>query len=123
MRRRFSRPYFSTIIPTLPDVETLTGTGMAQDLLAATQQFGLDKLRINFEKKLSGGLDVSNVCTALALADQHRLSNLKSACLEYLTSPKALVSAMATDGIVHVVRSCPDTVKEISSIIDVAKLK
>ncbi|XP_078150177.1 uncharacterized protein LOC144545483 [Carex rostrata] len=85
----------------LPEIETLTDTGMAQHLLVAADRFALDKLRRNCEKKLCEGLDVRNVCTALALADQHSLSTLKSACLQYLSSPKALLSSMATDGFIH----------------------
>ncbi|KAF3339060.1 hypothetical protein FCM35_KLT16531 [Carex littledalei] len=102
----------------LPETETLTDTGMAQHLLVAADRFALDKLRISCEKKLCEGLDVSNVCTALSLADQHSLSTLKSACLHYLSSPKTLVSSMATDGFIHLVKCCPSIAKEISNKIN-----
>jgi speckle-type POZ protein len=98
----------------LPEIEMLTATGMAQHLLVAADRFGMDKLRMSCERKLSESLDVSNVCTALALADQHYLINLKRACLEYLSSPNVLVPAMATEGYTHLVQSCPSIVKEIS---------
>ncbi|XP_078150670.1 BTB/POZ and MATH domain-containing protein 2-like [Carex rostrata] len=98
----------------LPETKMLTDTGMAQHLLVAADQFALDKLRISCEKKLCEGLKVSNVCTVLSLADQHNLSTLKGACLQYLSSPKTLVSSMATDGYIHLVKSCPSIAKEIS---------
>lgn len=107
----------------LPEIETLTDTGMAQHLLVAADRFALDKLRRSCEKKLCEGLDVTNVCTALALADQHSLCILKSACLEYLSSPKALLYSMATDGFIHMVKSCPRITKEIFNKIKFTELK
>lgn len=41
---------------------------------------------------------MSNVGTVLALAEQHSLSRLENACLEYFSVPKALISAEVTTG-------------------------
>ncbi|KAF3339061.1 hypothetical protein FCM35_KLT16532 [Carex littledalei] len=107
----------------LPEIKTLTDIEMARHLLLAADRFALDKLRRSCEKKLCEGLDVRNVCTALALADQQSLSTLKSACLQYLSSPKVLLSSMATDGFIHMVKCCPTIAKEIFNNINFSEFK
>jgi speckle-type POZ protein len=57
---------------------------MAQHLLVAADRYGMERLKVACEDKLSGGVDVDNVGTTLALAEQHNCVQLKSICLDFI---------------------------------------
>ncbi|KAL6603677.1 hypothetical protein ACP70R_044038 [Stipagrostis hirtigluma subsp. patula] len=87
---------------------------MAQHLLAAADRYGLDRLKLICEGKLSGGIDVETAATILALAEQHNCSLLKAKCLEFITgSPQKLDAVLATEGYKHLVASCPLMLTEL----------
>ena len=78
----------------LPDVHEITGststasfTNMIQHLLAAADLYDLGRLKVLCEVFLCEKLNVDNVATTLALAEQHQLSELKAFCLKFVTSP------------------------------------
>lgn len=58
---------------------------MAQHLLVAADRYGMERLKTACEEKLSGGIDVDNVGTTLALAEQHNCVQLKSICLDFIS--------------------------------------
>ena len=80
----------------LPDtVEVASGSSpssckvdtiMAQHLLAAADRFGLDRLRYLCEARLCKEVNVENVATTLALAEQHNAIQLKTVCLKFAAS-------------------------------------
>lgn len=86
---------------------------MFQHLLAAADRYGLERLRVISEDRLCRNITVSTAATTLVLAEQHRCSRLKEACLEFLASPKSLIDVMKTDGFEHLKISCPSVVKEL----------
>ncbi|XP_021757265.1 BTB/POZ and MATH domain-containing protein 3 isoform X2 [Chenopodium quinoa] len=74
----------------LPDVFDIMGSNsscsfaiMVQHLLAAADRFGLDRLKMLCEYKLSDEITVETVTTTLSLAEQHRCVQLKRACLKF----------------------------------------
>lgn len=78
---------------TLPDAHEIMGTNsfcsvtiMVQHLLAAADRFGLDRLKLLCESKLSDKITIDTVCTTLSLAEQHRCAQLKSACLKFVAA-------------------------------------
>ncbi|KAF3335133.1 BTB/POZ and MATH domain-containing protein 2-like isoform X1 [Carex littledalei] len=58
---------------------------LAQHLLVAADRYGMERLKVACEEKLSGGVDVDNVGTTLALAEQHNCVQLKSICLDFIS--------------------------------------
>lgn len=78
----------------LPDVHEITGsassssfTNMIQHLLAAADLYDLGRLKILCEVVLCEKLNVDNVATTLALAEQHQFLQLKAFCLKFVASP------------------------------------
>ncbi|CAN6229624.1 unnamed protein product [Urochloa humidicola] len=84
-----------------------------QHLLVAADRYGLDRLRLMCEAKLCQGIDVGTVATTLALADQHRCTQLKDACLGFIASRNVLGVVKKTDGFKHLTASCPSIMNEI----------
>lgn len=91
----------------LPDMEELTGmnsmwasTLMAQHLLAASDRYGLDRLRLLCEANLCEDVTINTVATTLALAEQHHCFQLKSVCLKFIALPENL------RGQFHLQRTC-----------------
>lgn len=85
----------------------------SQHLLAAADQYGVDRLRLMCEVRLCHGIDVLTVGTTLDLADRHHCIQLKDACLEFIASHDMLGAIMETDGFKHLLASCPFIMKEI----------
>ncbi|XP_044374846.1 BTB/POZ and MATH domain-containing protein 2-like [Triticum aestivum] len=78
-----------------------------QHLLVAADRYGLERLKIICEGKLCQKIDVQTVATTLALAEQHDATQLKNACLRYLSSQEVLRAVKETDGFKHLTASCP----------------
>uniref|UniRef100_M8ARB0 Speckle-type POZ protein-like protein n=1 Tax=Aegilops tauschii TaxID=37682 RepID=M8ARB0_AEGTA len=53
-------------------------------LLVAADRYAMDRLKLMCEAILCKGLDAESVVATLALADQHRCSKLRDACIEYI---------------------------------------
>lgn len=104
----------------LPDFEELTGlnsrwasTVMFQHLLAAADQYGLERLRLLCEASLCDSVSIDTVSTTLALAEQHHCFQLKSVCLKFVAMPKNLRAVMQTDGFDYLKDSCPSVLTEL----------
>ncbi|CAL4995384.1 unnamed protein product [Urochloa decumbens] len=96
------------------DLEPQAAVIMAQHLLAAADRYGLNRLKLICECKLSGGIDIGTAATTLALAEQHHCSLLKAKCLEFVTeSPETLDAVLATDGYAHLMATCPLVLTEL----------
>jgi speckle-type POZ protein len=77
-------------------------------------RYGLNRLKLMCECKLSGGIDIGTAAATLALAEQHNCSLLKAKCLEFVTkSPETLDAVLATDGYAHLVARCPLLLTEL----------
>ncbi|CAN6236308.1 unnamed protein product [Urochloa humidicola] len=97
----------------LPDSCNDGRNAAMQHLLVAADRYGVERLRLMCESKLSEAIDVETVSTTLALAEQHDCSQLKRACIGFIASPNMLGPIMETDGFNHLVASCPLILKEI----------
>ncbi|VAI92224.1 unnamed protein product [Triticum turgidum subsp. durum] len=87
---------------------------LAQHLLAAADWYGLDRLKLICEVKLSGGITVDTAATTLALAEQHNCLKLKAKCVEFiLRTPAVLDDVLATEGYRHLEASCPSVLTEL----------
>lgn len=104
----------------LPDMEELTGLGtkwastlMSQHLLAAADQYGLERLLSLCESNLCEDVAINTVATTLALAEQHHCLQLKSVCLKFVAMPENLRAVMQTDGYEYLKESCPQILTEL----------
>ncbi|KAM0823919.1 hypothetical protein ACQ4PT_070555 [Festuca glaucescens] len=87
---------------------------MAQHLLVAADRYGLDRLKLICEGKLSGGISVDTAATTLALAEQHNCAQLKAKCAEFIVSTPAVLDAvLATEGYKHLAASCPSVLADL----------
>ncbi|KAK3141452.1 hypothetical protein QOZ80_4BG0334120 [Eleusine coracana subsp. coracana] len=84
-----------------------------QHLLVAADRYGVERLRLMCESKLSEAIDVDTVATTLVLAEQHNCSQLRRACIGFMASPNMLSPVMRSDGFKHLMESCPLVMKEI----------
>eukprot|EP00270_Netrium_digitus_P004973 TRINITY_DN16483_c0_g1_i1.p1 TRINITY_DN16483_c0_g1~~TRINITY_DN16483_c0_g1_i1.p1 ORF type:complete len:406 (+),score=39.66 TRINITY_DN16483_c0_g1_i1:134-1351(+) len=97
---------------TLPDMGSSSLTPiMAQHLLAAADQFALDRLRLMCEAKLCETVDVETVATTLALAEQHNAERLKRVCLHF--AAQHLANVIQSEGFEHLKLSCPSLQAEL----------
>ena len=77
-------------------------------------RYGLNRLKLMCECKLSGGIDIGTAAATLAFAEKHDCPLLKAKCLEFVTkSPETLDAVLATDGYAHLVESCPLVLTEL----------
>jgi speckle-type POZ protein len=90
---------------------------MSQHLLVAADRYNLERLKLICEEKLCGYIDVGTVATILTLAEQHNCHGLKKACLHFLSDPANLRTAMATDDLKHLSRSCPAVIEEVIGML------
>uniref|UniRef100_A0A2P2L2N5 BTB/POZ and MATH domain-containing protein 2-like n=1 Tax=Rhizophora mucronata TaxID=61149 RepID=A0A2P2L2N5_RHIMU len=104
----------------LPDMEEFIGlnskwasTLMAQHLLAASDQYALERLRLLCEAKLCEDVAINTVATTLALAEQHQCFQLKAVCLKFIAQPENLKAVMQTDGFEYLKESCPSVITEL----------
>jgi speckle-type POZ protein len=104
----------------LPDLQELVGSNttwastlMAQHLLAASDRYALERLRLLCESKLCEGVAINTVATTLVLAEQHRCSQLKAVCLKFIALPENLKAVMQTDGFEHLQESCHSVLTEL----------
>jgi speckle-type POZ protein len=95
---------------TVPELEQQqeTSTVIAQHLLAGADRYGLDRLKLICEAKLSRGITAYTAATTLALAEKHNCSKLKDKCVEFILSSPAIRDAvLVTEGYKHLAASCP----------------
>ncbi|KAM3335438.1 hypothetical protein ACQJBY_029736 [Aegilops geniculata] len=78
-----------------------------QHLLVAADRYGMEKLKLVCQRILCQNLDVENVATMLALADQHHCDILNDACVRFISSQKIMDSVAATQGYADLKRSGP----------------
>ncbi|KAL3812723.1 hypothetical protein ACJIZ3_013991 [Penstemon smallii] len=86
---------------------------MTQQLLAAADQYGIERLRSLCEAKLCENIAIDIVASSLALAEQHGCFQLKSTCLEFIRLPQNLEAVRQTDGFKDLKKSCPTVINEL----------
>ncbi|KAJ4749917.1 BTB/POZ/MATH-domain protein [Rhynchospora pubera] len=91
---------------------------MAQHLLAAADRYGLERLKLICEEKLSANIDVETAATTMVLAEQHNCEQLKEICLHFVASREKLQAVMESDGFSHLMESCPSVMKELLGKLD-----
>ncbi|WOG93957.1 hypothetical protein DCAR_0313247 [Daucus carota subsp. sativus] len=106
----------------LPDIQEFSdstvdsaSTVTLQNLLAAADRFGLDRLKQLCESKLCEEISVDTVATTLSLADQHRCSQLKEVCLKFASANLGVF--MQSEGFKYLEENCQSLVAELLETI------
>jgi speckle-type POZ protein len=100
-------------MPSMKDIDDGDKTEMVKHLLVAADKYAMERMKKICEGMLCKILDVETVATLLALADQHHCSNLKDACIEFMLSSNRMGDVVASQGYVHLKRSCPDVIVDV----------
>uniref|UniRef100_A0A0A8ZJ21 BPM/SPOP BACK domain-containing protein n=1 Tax=Arundo donax TaxID=35708 RepID=A0A0A8ZJ21_ARUDO len=86
---------------------------MVKHLLVAADRYAIERMKVMCECILGKRLDVQNVASTLALADQHHCSQLKDACIGFINSSNRMGDAVASPGYAHLKRAYPAVIVEI----------
>ncbi|CAN6361007.1 unnamed protein product [Urochloa humidicola] len=95
--------------------DMVEGIVMVQHLLVAADRYGLDRLKLMSEHKLSLSISIETVASTLALAAQFNCSDLKAMCIKFINegSSKNLDAILATEGYRHLEVSSPSVLTEL----------
>ncbi|GJN01698.1 hypothetical protein PR202_ga18979 [Eleusine coracana subsp. coracana] len=106
----------------LPKKCNINDSVIAQKLLVAADHYGLERLRIVREDKLSRSMDVKTVVSTLVLADKHHCVQLKDACLGFMGSSLGVLDAiMKTQGFKDHVEGDATFMRQILDRVALAK--
>ncbi|KAL6659080.1 hypothetical protein ACP70R_003120 [Stipagrostis hirtigluma subsp. patula] len=97
---------YTDSLPSFDDLESDDRSEMTRHLLEAADRYGMDRLKMMCQSILCEDLNVKNVATTLALADQHSCNILMDACVEFISS-STIGDVVETKGFVDVKRSKP----------------
>jgi len=97
---------YTDALPSMSDLEGNEHGEMIRHLLVASDRYAMDRLKLICQSILCEGLNVQNVATTLALADQHHCDLLKDACIEFISSA-TMDDIVATQGFMDLKRDCP----------------
>ncbi|VAI27107.1 unnamed protein product [Triticum turgidum subsp. durum] len=104
---------YTDSMPSMDDLEDDDKREMVKHLLVAADKYAMERMKLICEGMLCKSLDVENVATILALADQHNCSNLKDACMEFMLSSNRMNDVIASQGYVQLKRSSPDIIVDV----------
>ncbi|KAM0903921.1 hypothetical protein ACQ4PT_018359 [Festuca glaucescens] len=104
---------YTDSLPSTGHLDGIDGEEMVKHLLVAADRYAMERMKVLCESILCRTLNVRNVTTTLALADQHQCSHLKDACLEFITSPDRVNDVVASEGYACLKRSCPAVIADI----------
>lgn len=94
----FSRPCSTTSTRTpcssMDDLDADQKEEQVKSLFAASDKFGMERMKLMCASILCKELKVENVATTLALADQHHYSQLKNVCIGFINSTDRLRDVM-----------------------------
>lgn len=97
---------YTDSLPSMSDLEGNDHSEMIWHLLVASDRYAMDRLKLICQSILCEDLNVQNVATTLALADQHHCDLLKDACIEFISS-STVDDIVATQGFMDLKRDCP----------------
>ncbi|TVU42430.1 hypothetical protein EJB05_08835, partial [Eragrostis curvula] len=91
----------------------LDGDDMVKHLLVAADRYGMERMKLMCESILCRNIDVENVASTLALADQHHCNKLKDVCIEFINSCDRIGDVVASKGYEHLKRACPTVFMDV----------
>ncbi|XP_047079132.1 BTB/POZ and MATH domain-containing protein 1-like [Lolium rigidum] len=105
---------YKDCLPGFMEEATEEATSMARDLLVAAHGYGIQRLRVMCESRLSQSLDVHTVSSTLDLAEQYQCQQLKESCLKYMAKDVQRLRAIReTKGFKQLIKNHPLIVGDI----------
>jgi speckle-type POZ protein len=105
---------YNNCLPGFMEEATEEATSMARDLLVAAHGYGIQRLRVMCESRLSQSLDVHTVSSTLDLAEQYQCQQLKESCLKYMAKDGQRLRAIKkTEGFKQLIKIHPVIVGDI----------
>jgi speckle-type POZ protein len=104
---------YTDSLPSMDNLDVDDNKEMVKHLLVAADRYAMERMKIQCEGILCKSLDVETVATTLALADQHHCSRLRDACVEFIMSSNRMDDVLASEGYVHLKRSCPSVLLDV----------
>ncbi|XP_046983249.1 protein roadkill-like [Schistocerca americana] len=89
--------------------------GMAPQLLAAADKYGVSRLKAECERQVAAQLTVETAAAAAVLAVRHSCSDLKHAALAFIKT--CAFEVMATQGWADAMRKQPEDLIEVSQLL------
>ncbi|KAL6659231.1 hypothetical protein ACP70R_003271 [Stipagrostis hirtigluma subsp. patula] len=104
---------YKDLLPAMDDLDGEENEEMVKHLLAAADRYAMERMKLLCESILCRRLGVESVASTLAIADQHHCSELKDACIGFISSSGRMDDVVASKGYAHLKRSCPLVIAEI----------
>uniref|UniRef100_A0ACD5ZY90 Uncharacterized protein n=3 Tax=Avena sativa TaxID=4498 RepID=A0ACD5ZY90_AVESA len=98
---------YTDSLPTMDDLSRDENNAVTQSLLAAADQYDLERLKLMCARILCTDLDVENVAGALWLADKYNCQKLKEACVDFMDSSNRVDAVVASQGYQLLKRGSP----------------
>uniref|UniRef100_A0A8I6WEF5 BTB domain-containing protein n=2 Tax=Hordeum vulgare subsp. vulgare TaxID=112509 RepID=A0A8I6WEF5_HORVV len=104
---------YTDSLPSMGHLDGDDGEEMVKHLIMAADRYAMARMKVICESILCKNLNVQNVTTILALANEHHCNHLKNACLEFITSPDRIHDVVASEGYAQLKRSRPAIIVDI----------
>uniref|UniRef100_A0A0E0EJ97 BTB domain-containing protein n=1 Tax=Oryza meridionalis TaxID=40149 RepID=A0A0E0EJ97_9ORYZ len=105
---------YTDVLPAdIGDLEGDDNVEMIRHLLVASDRYATDRLKLMCQSILGKYVDVKNVATTLALADQHNCDRLKDVCIQCISSLDEVDAMVRTKGYANLKRSCPSVLADL----------
>ncbi|CAL5007566.1 unnamed protein product [Urochloa decumbens] len=98
---------YTDSLPDWGDLDAADYSEIVRHLLVAADRYAMERLKLLCASILVEYLDVKNVATTLAIADQHSFDCLKDVCIEFMASADVMNAVVETEGYANLKRSCP----------------
>ncbi|CAO2209728.1 unnamed protein product [Urochloa humidicola] len=104
---------YTDSLPPMEDLDLPDNEDLVKHLLVAADRYGVERMELMCESILWKIRDINNATTILALADQYHCSNLKKACIGYISSLNGMDDVVASQGYENLKRNCPAVVVDL----------
>jgi speckle-type POZ protein len=84
--RAFIHYIYTDLMPSMDDLDDDEKREMVKHLVVAADKYAMEPMKMLCEGMLCKSLDVENLASILALADQHHCNKLKDACIDFMFS-------------------------------------
>ncbi|KAM0854960.1 hypothetical protein ACQ4PT_050098 [Festuca glaucescens] len=98
---------YTDSLPKMDDLNRDENNAVLESLLAAADQYDLERLKLMCARILCTNLDVENVAGVLWLADKYNCQKLKEACVDFMDSSDRIDAVVASQGYQLVKRGSP----------------
>jgi speckle-type POZ protein len=96
---------YTDSLPSMDDLDDVDKEELVKHLLVAADKYAIERMKMLCGGILCKSLDVQNVATKFALADQHHCGMLQDACVDFIISSDRMSDVLASQGYVHLKQS------------------